>query len=100
MDLLGYERICVGYCRVFGHPDVQHPGIVFSIMACMSGNLDWIDLCGSCVHYDEEACRSALASTDRLSGARMFFQLHTLVDLFRLVRRLLCKLRFQHRLNA
>jgi hypothetical protein len=73
VDVLGYERICLGYRRVFRQPDVQHPGIVFSIMACMFGNLDWIDICGSSVRYNEEACRSALASTDRLSGARMFF---------------------------
>jgi hypothetical protein len=96
VDVPGDERICVGNCRVLRRPNVQHPGIVLSIMACMFGNRDWTNVFGSFFRYSEEACRSALVSDDRLSGARMFLHLHTLANLFRLVRRMLCKPQFQN----
>ena len=50
------ELISAGGFRVLRPPDVQRLGIVFPIMARMPGNRDWIDLFGSRVHCNEEAC--------------------------------------------
>jgi hypothetical protein len=68
-------------CRVLWPSDVQYPGIVFPIVACMRGNRDWIDVVGSPAGYNEEACGAALASTDHLHSSYMFLQLHALGDL-------------------
>ena len=79
-----------------GPPDVQHPGIVFPVMARMSGNLDCIDVLGSRVRYNKESCGSALASTDRLFIASLFLQLHSLVDLLRVREESLCNYQFHN----
>ena len=47
VDELCSTPACARYCRVLRVPSVQHPGIVFSVMACMCGNRDRIDVCGS-----------------------------------------------------
>ena len=77
--------IATGDFGVLRPSDVQHPGIVFPIMARMSGDLDCIDVSGSRVRHNEEACGPALASTDRLFIASLFLQLHSLVDLLRVM---------------
>jgi membrane fusion protein, multidrug efflux system len=77
------EHITAVGFRVLGPPDVQRTGIVFPVMARMPGDLDCVDVPGSCVHYDKGSCGSALASTGRLFIASLSLQLHSLVDLFR-----------------
>src|SRR5271170_6536927 len=77
-------------------PGVQHPGIVFPVMARMSGDLDCINVPGSRVHYNKESCGSALAFTGRLFIASLFLQLHSLVDLLRVMEESLCNYQFHN----
>src|SRR5271163_650599 len=77
-------------------PDVQHLGIVFPVMARMSRDLDCIDVPGPRVRYNKESCRPALASTGRLFIASLFLQLHSLVDLLRVMEESLCNYQFHN----
>ena len=82
MDKLRRQLAGDVYCRLLRIAGVQHPGIVFPLMACLFGNRDWFDVFDSSVDYRQEACRRALAVTDRLLRASISLQLHSLADLF------------------
>jgi hypothetical protein len=90
------EPISAGGFRVLWRPVVQHPGVIFPFMARLSGNLDRIDVPGSRVHYKNKSCGSALASAGRLSIASLFLQLHSMVDLFRVMEELPCNYQFHN----
>jgi multidrug efflux system membrane fusion protein len=70
---------------MFRSPDVQHPGIVLPVMARMPGNLDCFDARGARIRYTKEPCRAALATTCCLSIASVSLQLHSLVNLLRIM---------------
>src|SRR5271170_4979657 len=90
------ERISVRCFRVLRRPDVQHLGIVFPVMARMPGDLDCADFPGSRIRYNQESCGSALASTGRLFIASLSLQLHSLVDLLRVMEESLCNYQFHN----
>jgi multidrug efflux system membrane fusion protein len=70
-------------------PVVQHSRVVLPIMACVPGDLDCVDVCGSHVCCNEEARGPALALANCLFGAHMFFQLYVVAHLLRVVRGIL-----------
>ena len=76
------KPVCAGNCRLLQIPGVQHPGIVFPVVACMSRNRDCADVFGSRVRHKEKAHGAILAVTDCLLCAAMSIQLHTLADVF------------------
>jgi hypothetical protein len=87
MDQPGDKPCYAGSLRLFRAAGVQRAGILLSIVARMPGYLDWINLFGSPVRYDEEAWGRTLAAIGRLLGAFMFLLLHPLAGLFRVGRK-------------
>ena len=89
-DELCGKSACAHNCRVLQIPGIQHPGIVFPVMACMSGNRNFIDVFGSRVCHEEKDHGTTLALTDRVLSSLVFLQLYTLVDFFPVERKMPC----------